>query len=190
MKIKFLPICFLLATALSSFSQVFIVPLPPEPVGPTTDSSELIETLGDPAGNTLYVVRYTNSVAPGLGQNPYDLWLLVSAKGTVLASKFFDNTGSGTVMGIVSFSLQRILAQVDEGNGVVIEAFRPESGEFVSEGFVLNEDIGGAASGADVESYSLQKPPRKFLDVGFKSNNKVFQIRRYAITKSKPLPAP
>lgn len=191
MKPRFLTLCLLLATALSSFSQVFIVPLPPEPVGPTTDSSELIETLGDPAGNTLYVIRYRNSLAAGLvSENPYDLLLLVSAKGTVLASKFFDNTGTGTLMGIVSFSRQQILAQVDESSGVAIESFRPEGGELVSEGIVLEENVGGTASGAEVESYAVQKPPRKFLDVGFKSGGKVFQIRRYDIGRLNPIPAP
>ena len=77
-----------------------------------------------------------------------------------------------------------------DGNGVVIEAFRPEGGDFVSEGIVLEDDVQGSASGTDVESYSVQKPPRKFLDVGFKSGNKVFQIRRYDTTKLKPAPAP
>ena len=198
MKTKFLPAALglLLATSISSFSQVFVVPLPPEPVppgpstGPLTDASELIETFGDPAGNTLFVVKYTNSAGSGFTANPYDLWLLVSAKGTVLASKFFQNFGSGTVIKIVSFTRQRILAQVDDGNGVVIEAFRPEGGDFVSEGIVLEDDVQGSASGADVESYSVQKPPRKFLDVGFKFGNKVFQIRRYDTTKLKPAPAP
>jgi hypothetical protein len=55
---------------------------------------------------------------------------LVFAKGTVLASKFFQNFGSGTVIKIVSFTRQRLLAQVDEGNGVVIRAFRPEGGDY------------------------------------------------------------
>jgi hypothetical protein len=150
----------------------------------------LIETFGDPAGNTLFVVKYTNSAGSGFTANPHDLWLLVSAKGTVLASKFFDNTGTGTLIGIVSFSLRRVLAQVDDSNGIAIKAFRPSGGQFVSDGFVLKEDIGGAAAGADVESYSVQKPPRKFLDVGFKSGNKVFQISRYDTTKLKPAPAP
>jgi len=198
MKPKFLPAAFglLLATTISSFSQVFVVPLPPEPVppgpstGPLTDASELIETFGDPAGNTLYVVKYTNSAGAGSSANPYDLWLLVSSKGAVLANKFFENSGSGTVIKIVSFTRQRILAQVDEGNGIVIEAFRPEGGDFVSEGIVLEDDVEGSASGADVESYSVQKPPRKFLDVGFKSGSKIFQIHRYDITKLKPSPAP
>jgi len=191
MKTRILPICFLLATALSSFSQVFIVPLPPEPAGSTTDGSELIETLGDPAGNTLYVIRYSNSLAAGLvTANPYDLLLLVSAKGTVLASRFFDNTGSGTLIGVVSFSLRRVLAQTDDSNGIAIQAFRPSGGQFVSDGFVLREDIEGAAAGADVESYAVQKPPRRFLDVGFKSNGKIFQIRRYDTTKLKPIQTP
>lgn len=200
MKTKFLPAIFglLLATTMSSFAQVFVVPLPPEPVppGPSTvpaaDASELIETVGDPAGNTLYVIRYTNSTAAvsGLPENPYDLWVLVSAKGQVVAQRFFDNFGSGTIMRIISFSRQRVLAQVDNGSGIVIEAFRPEGRDFVSEGFVLREDIGGAASDADVKAHSLQKPPRKFLDVGFKSGRKVFQIRRFDVTKLKPVPAP
>jgi len=193
MRKRFLPafLGLLLVTLTSSFAQVFIVPLPPEPAGSTTDGSELIETLGDPAGNTLYVIRYSNSLAAGqVTANPYDLLLLVSAKGTVLASKFFDNTGTRTLIGIVSFSLRRVLAQVDESGGIAIEAFRPAGGNFVSEGFVLEDDVQGLASGADVESYSVQKPPRKFLDVGFKTGNKVFQIRRYDITKLKPIPAP
>lgn len=193
MKTKFLPAALglLLAMTISSFAQVFSVPLrTPEPAGSPTDASELIETFGDPAGNTLYIVRYTNSAGAGFNANPYDLWMLVSSKGIPLASKFFQNSGSGTVIKIVSFTRQRILAQVDEGNGVVIEAFRPEGGDFVSEGIVLEDDVQGLASGADVESYSVQKPPRKFLDVGFKSGNKVFQIRRYDITKLKPAPAP
>ena len=193
MKKRFLPAFFglLLVTLTSSFAQVFSIPLlTPEPVGSPTDASELIETFGDPAGNTLYVVKYTNSAGSGFTANPYDLWLLVSSKGTVLASKFFQNFGSGTVIKIVSFTRQRILAQVDEGNGVVIQAFRPEGSDFVSEGIVLEDDVQGSASGVDVESSSVQKPPRKFLDVGFKSGNKVFQIRRYDITKLKPIPAP
>jgi|GEM_PF-3118946 len=199
MKTKFLPaaLCLLLATTASSFSQVFIVSLPPEPVppgpstGPLTDSSELVEVFGDPAGNTLFIIRYLNSAGLGFAANPYDLWFLVSSKGDILASKFFQNQGSGKVIDIVSFSRQRVLAQVDEGNGVVIEAFRPEGGEFVSEGIVLEEDLDGAAFGAEVESYSVQKPQRKFLDVGFKGGgNKIFQIRRFDITKLKPVPAP
>ena len=198
LKERFLPAFFglLLVTLTSSFAQVFIVRLPTEPLpvvpstGPLTDASELIDALGDPAGNTLYVIRYTANTGSGLAQSPYDLWLLVSAKGVVQASKFFQNLVSGQVIKIVSFSRQRILAQVDESNGVAIEAFRPEGGDFVSEGIVLEDDVQGSASGADVESSSVQKPPRKFLDVGFKSGNKVFQIRRYDITKLKPIPAP
>lgn len=190
---------FLLITLAPSFAQeVFVIPLPPEPVplvpstSPVTDASELIETVGDPAGNTLYVIRYTNSTSAvsGLLDNPYDLLLLVSAKGDVVAQRFFDNSGSGRFIRIISFTRQRILAEVDQGNGIEVEAFRPEAGDFVSEGFVLREDIGGAASDADVKAHSVQKPPRKFLDVGFKSNGKVFQIRRFDVTKLKPVPAP
>lgn len=129
----------LLLTGLTSLqAQVFVVPLPPEPVPtgpvsrPLSDASELVETFGDPAGNTLYIIRYTNSdsASPGPGQNPYDLWLLVSARGTVLASRFFQNLGSGTVTKVVSFSRQRIVAQVDGANGVALEAFRPQGGDF------------------------------------------------------------
>ena len=174
-KLLLAPLSALLLTLSPSFAQVFTVVLPAEPVGPVTDANEIVGTFGDSAGNTLYVVRYSNTLTP-----VYDLWLLVRANGTIVATRTFSTSGSGYPLRIVSFSLSRILAQVDESNGVVIRAFTPSQGTFVSPGTMLNMAVdNNNGEIGDLLTESNQKPPSKFVDAVVRRGSKVTIIRRF-----------
>lgn len=161
----------------SSSAQVFTLALPEEPVEFPAGASEVVGIFGDSVGNTLYVVRYMDSLSSR--QTVYDLWIMVRPNGKIVATRRFLQQ-SGYPIQIVSFSANRILAQVDESNGVVIRAFAPRGGEFVSLGTVLNMEVDDAIGefGA-LLTESTQKPPRHLIDTVVRRGNKVVLIRRF-----------
>lgn len=176
----------LLISLSPSVAQVFTVVLPAEPVGPITAANEVVGTFGDPAGNTLYVIRYTDASVPP--QTVYDLWLMVRPNGTIAATRRFFS-GSDFPIRVVSFSANRVLAQVDESNGVVIRAFAPRQGDFVSLGTVLNMEVDGAlGESGDLLTASNQKPPQRFIDAVVRRGAKIFLIRRFNAASLKLSP--
>jgi hypothetical protein len=156
-------------------AQVFDVDIPPTTVI-NSDASSLRNTLGDAAGNTLYVVDHRLG-----GQLSGQQWVLVSGKGAILASREFGS-GSAFPIRIAFFSSRRILAQVDSGNGVFVEGFRPVDGQLESEGILvaLPEVVG------DVTGEAANKLPAKFFDVSISTNGKLTSIQRFDVTKLRP----
>jgi hypothetical protein len=171
-----LTFAFLLGV-IPSVAQVFTLELPDEPVDLPAGASEVVAIFGDSAGRTLYVVRYMDSLLNR--QTVYDLWIMVRPNGRVIATRRFLQE-SGYPIQIVSFSAERILAQVDESNGVVIRAFSPRNGDFVSPGTVLNMEVDNANGefGA-LLTESNQRPPRHLIDTVVRRDNKVVRIQRF-----------
>lgn len=161
----------------SSLVQVFTLVLPEEPVDFPAGASEVVGTFGDLVGKTLYVVRHMDSLSSR--HTVYDLWIMVRPNGRIIASTRFLQQ-SGYPIQIVSFSANRILAQVDESNGVGIRVFSPRGGEFVSLGTVLNMEVDDATGefGAPLTE-TTQKPPRHLIDTVVRRDSKVVLIRRF-----------
>ena len=177
-----------------SSAQIFDIVLPPEPVaaGPSTeplsDASEVVATFGDAAGNTLFVIKYTKNNGQ---DHPYDLWIMVDGRGRRLAEKFFFPRESDYPAEVLKFSRKRILARVDSGNGVFIDAFRPDGVEFVREGSMLANEAGFEGGEAySLLSYTAQKPPRRFFDAVLKRGDKVARIRRFNANQLQLTPQP
>jgi hypothetical protein len=183
--ISFGVLCSTLAT---SAAQVFTVNVPtPDTNIINSDSSRLVNTVGDVAGNSLFIFdhsRTVNIVGSPFSEYAGTQWVLVSGRGQILGARDF-RSGSGIPIKIVFFSSRRILAQVDSGNGVFVEAFRPVNSQLVSEGLavqmLLNNSVG------EVTRETRQKPPEKFFDVAVSTNGKVTTIQRFDATRVRPL---
>lgn len=161
-------------------AQVFTLEVPP--VDPATISSTrsfLLETHGDAAGNALYVIEHQAlDQAAGNFALAGRQWLLVSASGRLLASRDFRN-GSGFPIKIVFFSLQRILARVDQGNGVTIAAFGRNlrfSGEVLRRESRRNTVV-------QLAHEASQVLPARFFDVTDTADDKLVRIRRFDSTE-------
>ncbi len=168
-------------------AQVFTVDIPPvDPVVINGDSSSLHNTLGDAAGNTLYVVEYHRTVDLGGGVTDRVVagmqWVLVSRKGQIVATRDFGS-GSGFPEREVFFSVRRILAQVDSGNGVFVEGFRPVAGRLESEGVLVALD---GVTGR-VTRQATQKPPERFFDVEISTDGMLTSIQRFDVRKLRPV---
>jgi hypothetical protein len=158
-----------------------------DPQGVTSSESSLIATFGDAAGTTLYVISYTQVTAgPGfsVSNEVARQWIVVSGRGAILGTRTFIS-GSNFPTDIISFSRRRILARVDSGNGVFVEAFRPVENELVSEGLALELELDTEVG--EVARESQQRPPQRFFDVVVSSNGKVTNIRRFDTKRVRPV---
>lgn len=184
----------LLLTTLLSSAQVipgerFGVPVEKDLPGVISDSSSLIATLGDAAGNTLYVISHKRTVAgPGFTvvNEVARQWIMVSGRGTPLGKRTFRFDQSGFPSDVVFFSRQRILARTDSGNGVFIEAFRPTGTDLEPEGLAVGLEIESGSGSGKVASESLQRQPQRFFDIVVSDGGKVTSIRRFDSKKVRP----
>ena len=186
-------------SATAAPNPVFTVSVPAVSTNTFTSTASFVsDVFGDTAGNTLYVLTHTApdpaAVAPQPPIREVGIqWLLVPSRGQPLATTAFPTAISGVPIKLVSFSSQRILAQVDEGNGVIVRAF---DRNLRSAGLAARVDLPAPPEdpnaqipatltvAAEVLEKAAQKPPAKFFDIAeTAADGKVVRIRRFDSTK-------